>query len=237
MTRLAFVLEWRLAIVRRRLFVLNAVIPLLLVAPIAFSAAPTAHAAAVYAVLFTLFGTFGSAIPIVRDSDRGMIARIEGTRMGGADYLVGRALGGATVDTLQLLPATGIILAVSPGAGTVEMLVIPILFAVMVLTNIIGVWVASFARSLAEAALFSAVTGLLLLHISGTFRTPAPETLGSVLEAVSPFRALHEVLLSAGGIPVWQGGAPLAAWLALLLTITVGTAPHLMRHLAAGRVS
>lgn len=69
-------LEWQLARRRVRLFVLNVAVPLILVVPVALSGAPRAHAAAVYTVLFTLFGTFGSAIPLVRDGESGIFTRV-----------------------------------------------------------------------------------------------------------------------------------------------------------------
>ena len=62
MTAVVWGLEWRIAVTRRRLLVLNTLVPLLLVVPVATGAAPAVHAAAVYTVLFAIFSTFGSAI-------------------------------------------------------------------------------------------------------------------------------------------------------------------------------
>ncbi len=235
MTRLTFGLEWRLAIARPRLFVLNATIPLLLVIPIALSGAPTPHASAVYAVMFVLFGTFGSAIPLVRDSERGMVTRIGRTNIGAVPYLLGRTLAGTTIDAVQLAPALGIVLAISQGEPEAKALAVPVLLAVLAVTNLLGVWVAALARSLAEAALFSAVSGLMLLHASGAFRTPVSGSVGASLEAASPYRALHEILLSVGGAPVWQGGYQLLVWVSVLTLITVASAPRLMSTLASTR--
>ena len=63
--------EWLTALRRRRLFLFNILIPLTFVATIALSSAPAVHAAAVFTVLFALFGTFGSSIPLIRDGESG----------------------------------------------------------------------------------------------------------------------------------------------------------------------
>ena len=83
--------ELRIALVRKRLLVLNMLVPLLLVVPVVLGAAPAFHASAVYAVLFMLFGTFGSAIPLVRDAEMGLVGRILQTGIRPGGFLVQRA--------------------------------------------------------------------------------------------------------------------------------------------------
>ena len=79
--------------------------------------------------------------------------------------------------------------------------------------------VAAAARSLAETALFSAVTALLLLHVSGVFRTPAQGSVWAGAESVSPFRALHEATLAMSTATPALGGAALVLWAFVLPAI------------------
>lgn len=232
---LAWSLEWRLARARRRLLALNVAIPLLLVAPVALGGAPAHHAAAVYAVLFVLFGTFGSAIPLVRDAEAGLQARLHLAGMPDAPLLLGRAGAGAAVDAAQLAPSLGLALAAGGSAPAAAAAAAVALAASLLLAGLIGIWVAAAARSLAEAALFAAVAGLLLLHAGGVFRTPAPGGAAAAVEALVPFRLLHESLLAAAGVgavppPVaWAGGL---GTLLLVATATGIAAPRLGRTLA-----
>lgn len=222
MTALGWQLEWRTTFARRRLFVLNIAIPLLLVVPVATAGAPPHHAAAVYAVMFVLFGTFGSAIPLLRDAERGFVRRLALTRAAPGSLLLGRALAGACIDMLQLLPA----LVVAAGGHTVAaLLVLP---ATLLFANLFGVWVAALARSVAEGALFCAVGSLLLLHASGVFRTPVEGSAGALVERVAPYRALHEHLLGADA----AGTLALAGGIAVLVAATAAGARPLIRTLA-----
>ena len=108
MSLLVVGLELRLALARRRLFVLNVAVPLLLVTPIALGSAPAFHAAAVYTVLFVLSGTFGSAIPLVRDAEAGLLDRVLRSGLSPACYLLQRAAAGSVLDALQLAPALAV---------------------------------------------------------------------------------------------------------------------------------
>ena len=202
MTGLVWGLEWRRALRRRRLLLLNLLVPLALVCPIALSPAPPQHAAAVYAVLFVLFGTFGSAIPLVRDAEGGLLVRIGLAGVPAPALVAGRAAAGATLDLVQLLPSLVVILwagsADAPAAARAGMF----LFVSLLVANVLGVWVAAVARSLAESALLAAVASLLLLHAAGVFRTPAQGSLASIFERFAPFRPFHEVLVGIiGGDP------------------------------------
>lgn len=238
-------LAWRVALRRRRLLALNVAIPLLLVAPVAAGGAPPAHASAVYAVLFVLFGTFGSAIPLIRDAERGLLSRVVGTGIPPGAILLERTGAGAALDLLQLAPSLACILVFEGGGlgglvggpGAVA-LTVGALAASLLFANLLGAWVAVLARSVAEGALFAAVAALLLLHGSGVFRTPAPGTPGARVEAWAPFRLLHESLLDAAGGSriVESGGSALALLLALgaLAGVTVFAAGRALRRLTGG---
>ncbi len=237
MTAVVWGLEWRIAVTRRRLLVLNTVVPLLLVVPVATGAAPAVHAAAVYTVLFAIFSTFGSAIPLVRDGASGIIARVLRGGISPSSYLLQRSAAGGVLDALQLAPALAFA-ALGAGASPRDVLVA---FATLAATawvgNLIGTLVAATTRSLAEAALFTAVSTLLLLHMSGVFRTPLPGSYGLRFEAASPFRALHESILdmTLAAPAAGAGGGALAAWGLLLPVVIMVLARPLTRSL--GRVS
>jgi hypothetical protein len=209
-------LEWKLALRRRRLFLLNLVIPLILVAPLALGGAPPFHAAAAYAVLFVLFGVFGSAIPMIREGEGGLLRRILLAGVPEARILGERVLAGTGLDFLQLLPALALILGVGRAGLNLWLLAPPVLVLTLLCANLVGIWVAALARSLAEGALFAAVVSLFLLHGSGVFRTAPEGTLGAFLQDALPFGPLHRTLLAGAG----GGGPPAAGW--SLLTPALG---------------
>ncbi len=191
--------EWVVAGRRRRLLVLNIVIPLALVTPIAFSTAPSAHAAAVFAVLFVLFGTFGSSIPLIRDGESGLLARYALAGAHPGELIIQRVLASAALDALELAPSIAVIIV----ARSAELAQVGALLAAFVTAllaaNLLGAWAAALARSVAEGALFSAVSALMLLHVGGTFRSPTPGTWGAAAETWIPFRPLHDTLLAVTG--------------------------------------
>jgi hypothetical protein len=230
---LAAGLEWRTALRRRRLLVLNIAVPLLLVLPVATAGAPAHHAAAVYSVLFVLFGTFGAAIPLLRDAERGVVRRLV---LGGLPrrlLLVERAAAAAVVDAAQLAPAAVLALAAA-GAGSRVPALLAVLLVTVLVANLIGVLVAAVARSVAEGALFAAVTALLLLHASGVFRTPRPGRRAAILETAAPFRALHETLLAAlgGAPPTGAGSGALGIATVGLVVLVMAGGPRLTGVLA-----
>lgn len=235
MTAAIWRLEWRIALRRRRLFFLNCGIPLLLVAPLVLGGAPVFHAAAALAVLFVLFGTFGSAIPLLREGQSGLLRRILLTGASEPRILLERVLASTLVDFVQLIPSLVLVLlawgASAPVWGTLP----PVLLLTLAVANLLGIWIAAAARSLAEGALFAAVVSLFLLHGSGVFRTASPGSAGALLEATLPFGPLHQLLLAAGGSPVpppftsvlVPGGAGL-----LLLALTGVAARSLLERIA-----
>jgi hypothetical protein len=226
-----FALEWRIALRARRLFLLNAGIPLLLVAPLALGGAPDVHAAVVYTVLFAFFGTFGSAIPLVRDVDSGLFGRIVRTGLPTRRVLAERLAAHTLLDVLQLLPGLVLILAAAgTGAGAALRTLLAAL-AVLLAANTLGIWVASAGRSIAEAALFATILSLFGLHLGGVFRAPAGGVLAGIAH-VLPFGHLHAAMREALGI----GGAEASIGVALAGALvasgaTVALAEPLVRRL------
>ena len=101
--------EWLTALRRRRLLVLNTLIPLVFVAPIALSAAPAVHSAAAFTVLFALFGTFGSSIPLIRDGESGLLRRYVLTGVHPGGLLLQRVFANAALDLTELAPSVLVI--------------------------------------------------------------------------------------------------------------------------------
>jgi hypothetical protein len=205
-------------------------VPVVLVLAISLGGAPEFHAAAVYTVLFTLFGTFGSAIPLVRDAEAGLFGRIIRAGVPPSHFLIERAAGGSAIDALQLLPALTIATLGSISLnGWIRAVLV--LWSSIWIANLLGNLVAAAARSLAETALFSAVTTLFLLHLSGVFRTPLPQSSWAVVEALSPFQALHETLLTAPAGSSTELPMGLLVWVLILPVVTVLLARSVTRSL------
>lgn len=221
--------QWLTALRRRRLLAFNTLIPLVFVATIALSAAPAVHAAATFTVLFALFGTFGSSIPLIRDGESGLLRRyvLTGAHPGG--LLLQHIFATATLDLIQLAPSVLVIVVAKGSSAPQAAMVLPAMALGLVAANALGALTAALAKSVAEGALFSAMAALLLLHWAGTFRTPVPGTWQATLEAWNPFRPLHESLLAAAG----AGGPDLDP---VLLAIPMGvTVAVLLVIAAAGR--
>ena len=176
--------EWLTALRRRRLFLFNILIPLTFVATIALSSAPAVHAAAVFTVLFALFGTFGSSIPLIRDGESGLLRRyvLTGAHPGG--LLLQRVSATAALDLIQLTPSVLVIVAARGSSASQLAIVVPAMVLGLLAANALGALAAALAKSVAEGALFSAVAALLLLHWAGTFRTPVPGTWQATLRGV-----------------------------------------------------
>jgi hypothetical protein len=216
MTSAVWGLQWRLALTRKRVLILNVVVPLTLVWLIATGAVPPRAAAGVYAVLFCAFAVFGSALPLRWEGQRGMSTRIVRGGVGPSSYLLQRAAAGAALDTLQLTPS--LLLATTAAGATAggTFLALIALAGTVWVCGLLGIVIAAASRSITETALFAAVAVPLLAHVSGVFRTPAPGTPSALLENVSPLRALHEVLLEMTVRGPAAGGIALLVWAVLL---------------------
>jgi hypothetical protein len=192
-------LEWRNARRRPRVALFSVLVPLGLVLAVSLGRAPAPHAALVFAMLFTFFGTFGAAVPWARDTERGWIHRILLAGVHPAWALAQRWAASALLDLLELLPSLACIaLVYRTDAGESAALlggsVVGLLAA-----NALGILVAHVAKSLAETALLASVVALLLLHAAGAFRTPDPGSLADAIRRAVPFHYLLEAVRGAVG--------------------------------------
>ena len=214
-------LEWRLALMDVRRFVLSTLVPLLIAASIATGVASPEPAAAVYLVIFVSFAVFGSALPLRWDGERGLTERIVRGGVPAGRYLLSRAAAGAAIDLVQLTPALVAAALMSGGSPGALLGAFAALAVAVWLGGLVGVLVAALSRSLAETGLVAALAVLVLAHSSGVFEDPAPGSALAAIEAVSPFRVLHESLLELTVGASAVGFAPALAW-ALLLPGLVG---------------
>ena len=199
MTAAVWSFEWRLAARRRRVMMFSALVPLMLVIALAAGDAPAPHAALVYTVLFTFFGTFGAAVPWARDAERGWLHRLMLAGVGRPALVAQRLLASALIDLLELLPSLGVIaLAYHTSGSELLRLVLAVGFGLLV-ANALGILVASLASSLAETALLASVTALLLLHAAGVFRAPQPGSIAESIARVIPFHYMHQAIAGAVG--------------------------------------
>jgi hypothetical protein len=214
--------EWRLALSGKRDLAVRVLAQLSVVFVMAIGAVPVAAGVAAYAVLFVAFGHVGMALPVLRDAESGMTSRVVRGGVSPASYLLQRAAACAALAVFALLPAN-LVAAAFLNASTSEILIALGALAICLwIASLLGVMAAAMSRSAAEATVLCGV-GLLLLHMSGVFRTSSPDGFGAMLEGASLFRALHEAFVTtvAGG-PV-QGFVTGAVWL-IALTVTVGAA-------------
>lgn len=235
MTPAVWSIQWRLALQRKRVFILNFVVPLTLVLIVATGAVPPGAAAGVYVIIFTAFSMFGAAIPLRWEGQRGMTGRIVRAGVGPSSYLLQRAGAGATLDTLQLTPAL-LLAGLTVGADVDELVRAFVALAATVwIVGLVGIVVAAASRSITETALFAAVTVPLLAHMSGVFRAPAPGSYQAVLERGSPFGALHVALLDMTNGDPGGGGAAVMVWAIALPIAIVVFGPRL--HAGLSRVN
>ncbi len=199
--------ELRVALRRRRTFAMNMVVPAALVGTLVWAGAPSVHAAVVITVLFAFFGTFGSAIPLVRDLETGRLTRLIHAGASPVSLLAQRVAVSVAIDCAQLIPSVAIVLLAKNGIALPSVTLGVI--AALLVANMVGVWLALLTRSIGEAALVSSISALLLLHMSGVFRTPVPDTLGETLASVSPFAYLHQALRAGFGLSAPPSAAQL----------------------------
>ena len=227
--------EWKLALTRKRVFILNVAVPFTLVLLIATGAVPPRAAAGVYVLLFTAFALFGSALTLRWEGQRGMSARVVRSGVGPSSYLLQRVGAGSALDTLQLTPS--LLLATTaasatPGATLGALLA---LAGTVWVCGLLGIVIAAASRSITETALFSAVSVPLVAHMSGVFRRPVPGTVSALVESASPLRALHEALAETTVSVPAAGGIALSIWAALLPALVWVFGAKL--HAALGRVT
>lgn len=227
--------EWRLALTRKRVLILNVAVPFTLVLLIATGAVPPRAAAGVYVMLFSAFALFGSALTLRWEGQRGMSARVVRSGIGPSSYLLQRAAAGAALDTLQLTPSLLLATTAAGATPTATLGALLALAGTVWVSGLLGIVIAAASRSITETALFSAVSVPIIAHMSGVFRRPTPGTLSALVESASPLRALHEALAGMTASGPAAGGIALSVWAVVLPALVWVLAAKL--HGALGRVT
>jgi hypothetical protein len=225
-------LEWRIALSRKRDLALWVLSPLAMVVILGTGAVSSLTAAACYAALFTSCGALCTLLPMLKDAERGMTAKVLRGGVAPGAYLIGRAAAGASVSLAQLLPSV-VAAALLLRASFMEVLLAVAALAITLwIVSLVAVLAGAVGRNRSEALGLTGVTLLLLLHMSGVFRVPPSGGLGASLEEASPFRALHEsfVALVSGGSA--HGGIAELAWGIGLAALLLALAPVLAQPLA-----
>jgi len=232
-------LEWRTAAARRRLLAWNVAVPVLLLAPIAFSAAAAPHRAAVYTVFFGFFGAFGTCIPLIRDGRSGWIEKQRLTGYGERRWLVERVVAAAALDGFQLAPAIMLLALASRLPGPDVGAVVAGLALGLLTAALLGAMVAAVVRSLAEGALLCAAVTLAALHLSGVFRPGSAGTWSETAERFGVFRPLADAARVLAGSPIRDAVWPLEEWTEACLAlagvglVVVALAPLIVRRLGS----
>lgn len=232
MSALVWGLQWRLVLSRRRDLALCVLTPLALVLVLGTGAVSPLTAAACFATLFASWGALWTLLPLLKDLERGMTARVLRGGVGPGAYVLGRAAAAASVSLVHLLPSV-VVAAFFLRASSMETLVALAALAITLwIVSLVAVLAATVGRSRSEALGLTGLTLLLLLHMSGVFRVPPTGGLGAALEEASPFRALHEsfVAMVSGGSP--HGGVAELAWGIGLAALLLALAPIVVEPLA-----
>ncbi|MCG8468771.1 MAG: ABC transporter permease [Gemmatimonadetes bacterium] len=208
-------LAWRSALRRRRLFIWNVAVPLLLLTPVASSEAAAPHRVAVFGVFLVFFGAFGSSIPAVRDARDGWLDEVFRSGYPAGRWLLERTVAEMCIDVLQTFPAVLALLWFAGGMSKLGVVLAGLGLALL-FANLLGPVIAALVRSLAEAALACAAVSLSLLHFAGFFRRPAPgpSELVATWNPYTPLRLGLEAAVSDAPIVA-------SAWLAPSVTIAV----------------
>ncbi len=212
-----FRIVWESAFHRRRLFIWNIVVPLILLVPVVFSAAAAPHRVAVFGIFVVFFGTFGSAIPMVRDARDSWVDQLLRTGFPMGFWLLQRTLAEAAIDLIQLVPVMAVFAIAGDSWASTPWLLLATGMTLW-FTNLLGPLIAAFVRSLAEAALASAAMSLLLLHYAGFFRRPVPG-LTQTAATLDPYTAFNSALEAVTtGTTIDPG-----SWMGSTLTIVTAT--------------
>jgi hypothetical protein len=182
---------------KKRSCVVKFILPLVLTVPLLLPNIPVSVRSDAFTLLLVFIGVFGSAIGLIRVRESGMMARmavlpVSPARMTG-EYLLAHSL----FDGFQFL--IPLILVSIPLISDIPLLfMLGVTFFIVILAaNAIGAMVAVAAGSSGEGHLFAVLSVLLVVGLSGLFRsTDGGIGTGSFL----PFLYFRDILLT-GSIP------------------------------------
>lgn len=155
----------------KRAFIIKMILPILLIAPVAFSSLLPAAKSGVLLAFAIFFGVFGSAVAFVRFKESGIIERISVLPIAPWKLTRDYILANAVLDIAQLLVPFFLMLIMTPHDAKSVILSALALAAVILVSNSLGVLVAFVAKSSGEVHLYSIIAILLLVFLSGAIST------------------------------------------------------------------
>jgi len=215
--------ELAIVLSRPRALAIKAGLPLALAVVLVAGHAPTFWAGMLLTVLVAMVGAVGTAVTVSRARDSGFLTRLAATPGSRPRLLVGWVLAAAAVDVVQLLPVA-LAAGVTGGGGATEFAVlVAVLAATLVVTNVLGCVITLAAASAAEVLLDVVVVLAPLLYLGGLFTGVPAGGWQAVAAALDPFSHLHSAFIGMlGGSATYPGGADVIAALgAALVAIAV----------------
>jgi ABC-2 type transport system permease protein len=207
-----FVRELLVTVARPRALAIKVLAPLILTVPLLAGGAPTFWSGMLLTVLCAMLGTVGTAVNIARARDSGLLARLALLPSPSWRVLAGWALGSATVDMLQLVPALLVVFLLAPVTVPAGIALVCSVAAVLLLANALGCTVSALGGGPGEVLLDVMLVLAPLLFLGGLFTGVPRDGWRWVAATVDPFSYLHSAFINAlGGEPSFGSGAVLLA--------------------------
>ncbi len=209
----------------RRAVALKFLLPLVLLAPLAFGAVPVSMKAIGFSVAVLFIGVFGSSVRLIHLRDSRMLERMAVLPVPPYGLAAEYILASAFLDGVQLLAP--LFLLIGTGGNSIPSVIMILLAypAALIGANALGVFVASLSASAAEGHLFAVLSVIGAAGLSGAIPGMGAGWSPWLLP-FGPFAATLRV--SADGAPLVA--VPLA-WLSALalLGLVLVISPRLFR--------
>jgi ABC-type multidrug transport system permease subunit len=215
MPRSVAVRELAIVLSRPRALVIKAGLPLVLAIVLVAGHAPTFWAGMLLTVLVAMVGAVGTAVSVSRAREAGFLARLAATPGSRPRLLLGWVVAAAAVDVVQLVPVAVAVLLTGSGGATAFAVLLIVLAATLLVTNVLGCVVTLAAANAAEVLLDVVVVLAPLLYLGGLFTGVPADGWRATVASLDPFSHLHSAFVGAlGGTPAYAAGTDAGAALA-----------------------
>ncbi|MFN2581522.1 MAG: ABC transporter permease [Candidatus Dormibacteria bacterium] len=219
---------------RPRALVIKVLVPLVLAVPLVAGHAPTFWAGMLLTVLCAMIGAVGAGMTVARARESGLLERLSVTPRRPFPIVGGWVAGGAVIDTLQLLPAIAVVIALGPTTPVSAVSLLLMACAVLIVANTLGFVVSAAGGGAAEVLLDTVILLAPLLFLGGLFTGVPADGWRAVAARVDPFSYLHAAFIDAlGGAPAYASVAVVAAAFASVgaaLVLIALAAPLVLRR-------
>jgi ABC-type multidrug transport system permease subunit len=204
--------ELAIVVSRPRALAIKAGLPLALAIVLVAGHAPTFWAGMLLTVLVAMVGAVGTAVSVSRAREAGFLTRLAATPGSRPRLLAGWVLAAAAVDFVQMVPVAVAVLLTGGGGATDFAVLLVVLAATLVLTNVLGCLITLAAANAAEVLLDVVVVLAPLLYLGGLFTGVPAAGWRSMAAAVDPFSHLHSAFIGVlGGSATYSAGVDIAA--------------------------